>query len=126
MNSFIKERVIKFDHLQKTIGEMIGDESPQKIQSLLIYLLEEISYARHQWEISLKEHDWDLASKIFHREKLFINTLDIFKQSQLVAEIQKNPHDFKITEVKKLYAEMIELFKKIENLIIQNNGKLPV
>ena len=123
---FLKENVIEFDDLQKKIGEMIGSESLQKIQSSLVYLFEEISYARYQWEKCLINHDWDLASKIFHRETIFINTLVSFQKPQLIFEIQKNHHDFASSELVLFYTEMIEFFKKVEMLIVQNNGQLPV
>ena len=123
---FLKETDISFAQLCTKVGEMIGDESPSKIQSLLVYLLEETSYARYQWEQCLKKNDWYLASKILHREKLFINSLDIFKNQEIVYAIQKSPEDFKRTELQIFYTEMLELFKNIEKLIIQNNTGLPL
>ena len=123
---FLKETDISFAQLCTKVGEMIGDESPSKIQSLLVYLLEETSYARYQWEQCLKKNDWSLASKILHREKLFINSLDIFKNQEIVYAIQKSPEDFKRTELQIFYTEMLELFKNIEKLIIQNNTGLPL
>ena len=39
---FLKDNEVEFDDLLKKIGEMIGDESLQKIQSSLVYLFEEI------------------------------------------------------------------------------------
>jgi hypothetical protein len=123
---FLKDNEVEFDDLLKKIGEMIGDESLQKIQSSLVYLFEEILYARYQWEKCLINEDWDLASKIFHRETIFINTLVAFQKPQLVFDIQKNHRDFTSSELKLFYNEMIEFFKKVEILIVQNNGQLPI
>lgn len=124
--SNLKHLEINFQLLCTKVGEIIGDDSPQRIQASLVYLLEEVSYARHQWEECLKNRDWHLASKILHREKLFINAFDLFHQPEMVVQIQKNPDDFKMTELKSFYAEMIQLFKKFETLISQNNSPLPV
>ena len=123
--SHLKNLEINFQLLCTKVGEIIGDDSPQRIQASMVYLLEEVSYARHQWELCLKNRDWHQASKILHREKLFINAFDLFYQPEMINQIQKSPDDFKLTELKFFYTEMIQLFKKFETLISQNNGSLP-
>lgn len=125
-HSFLKEVQIDLHLLSNIISEMTGDRSPEKIQDLLSYLLEELSYARHQWEQCVRKQDWSLAAKILHREKLFISSLDVLSDPDIMIRLQQQDSSISTSDQRNFYNALIELFQKIELLIGQQNGASPI
>lgn len=123
--SFIKKIELDYNELCSLVGDMIGDDSPKKIQDLLSYLHEEISYARHQWEISIKNEDWKMASKILHREKLFLSALDPFNNPEIIHQLNDVSVLYNTHQLNQLYTELVDLFKKLENIIGQSHRNSP-
>lgn len=123
---FLKDVQIDLQQLRDIISDMTGDRSPDKIQDLMSYLLEEISYARHQWEQCVQTKNWLLAAKILHREKLFINSLDVLSDADEMVRFQHNDSSLTKSDQVEFYTGLIALFKKIEILIGQANGSSPV
>lgn len=124
--AFLKDIQIDLPQLCNIISDMTESRSPEKIQDLMSYLLEEVSYARHQWEECLKKQDWAYAAKILHREKLFISSLDVLADPDQMIRMQRNDSSLKTSDQKTFYAGLIFLFRNIEALIGQQNGRLPV
>lgn len=123
---FLKEVQIDLQQLSNLISDMTGHRSPEKIQDLLSYLLEEISYARHQWEQCIQKQDWSLAAKILHREKLFISSLDVLSDPEIMIRFQQKDTSISTSDQRNFYNGLIALFKKIEILIGQQNGSSPI
>lgn len=115
--SFFKTDSINYSFIVSKVGELIEDNDLHKIRSHMNYLLEEISYARYQWETLLDMEDWEGASKLLHREKLIIQQMELANDESALLKIQKRDPEFQASDLKTFYAELIELFKQLERLI---------
>ena len=114
---FLKSDIIDYSFIEMKVGELMQVKDPQKLRSHLTYLLEEISYARYQWEMSFAKDDWDHAARILHREKLIIQQLELAKEDSFLLKIQKRDPAYQSNDLKLFYSELIEIFKLLERLI---------
>lgn len=108
---------INLPFLRGKIKEMIQVDDPQKINAHMSFLLEEISYAKYQWEVKIAKKDWAEAAKILHREKLIILQFELLYDEGLLMKIQKNDLFFTPRDLKLFYKELIYLFSFLEKLI---------
>ena len=114
---YFKSDPLDFQFITAKVGELIGINDPQKMRSHLSYLLEEISYAKYQWENSLEKEDWEQAATILHREKLIIQQLELAKDDTILLGIQRRDPVYQPAELKLFYGELIELFRELEKLV---------
>jgi uncharacterized protein YqgQ len=114
---YFKTGNINISFLQLKIKEMVQVDDLQKIKGHMAFLLEEISYARFQWEIFTKKKDWVQAAKILHREKLIIQQFELMYDESILLKIQKNDPIITPKELKLFYQELISLFSDLEKLI---------
>jgi uncharacterized protein YqgQ len=103
--------------IRKQVMEMIGDTNLQKLQVHMSFLLEEISYAKYQWELTLAKEDWSKAANILHREKLIIHQLELLNDESLLLKIKNKDPSFTSRELQIFYRELIHVFTELEKLI---------
>jgi len=114
---YFKTENIHISFLQLKIKEMIQVDDLQKIKGHMAFLLEEISYARFQWEIFTEKKDWVQAAKLLHREKLIIQQFEWMYDDSILLKIQKNDPNLTPKDLKLFYQELISLFSDLEKLI---------
>ena len=66
------------------------------------------------WKESVQTHNWELAKKILHRQKVMINSIGIDTYDLLINELEDDSFQKSESEYKLMYNQLIRLFQSLK------------
>ena len=113
-NKYGKEKYAIIHHKVEKSITMISSGDKIQESKLISSLLEEINLALVAWKESVQTHNWDLAKKILHRQKVMINSIGIDAYDLLIQELEDDSFQKSESEYKLMYNQLIMLFQSIK------------
>jgi CheY-like chemotaxis protein len=97
----------------KNITVISGGDKVQESKLWSSFLVE-VNFALVSWKESVKNHDWEFAKKILHRQKVMINSIGVDSYDLLIEELENDSLSKSESEYKLMYNQLIRLFESFK------------